>query len=248
MSEIISHEDALRKMNEINPNFTILSEFKGWRDYILRRCNVCGDVREVKARSIIEKNHGELRKCPVCAAYERAKFKRKTNAQFIQELYRINPNIETLEEYNTSDTYLKCRCKLDGYIWNAKPHSLLQNHGCPECNRSHGEIEVKRVLDKNNISYDTEFTFPDCKNKISLRFDFYLKDRNICIEYQGRQHYMPVSFGSSANEEEIMSRFKVQCENDEIKKQYCKDNGIKLIRIPYTDFDNIEQILNKYIS
>lgn len=249
MGNLLSQEDALKRIYDVNPTITILSEFKGWRKPIKRECNVCGDIRIVNAKSLVEKTkNGQVRKCPVCAARERALLKRKTNKQFISELYDINPNIEPLEEYTTNDVYIRCRCKIDGHIWSAKPHSLLQSHGCPECNRSLGELEVKRVLDKHNISYDTEFTFPDCKNKILLRFDFYLKDINTCVEYQGRQHYEPVSFGSTASEQEIIHRFNVQCKNDEIKKQYCQDNNIKLITIPYTDFDNIEQILNKYIS
>ena len=35
--------------------------------------------------------------------------------------------------------------------------------------------------------------------------------------------------------------------HDKIKTQYCKDNNIKLIRIKYTDYDNIEKILNNLI-
>ena len=43
-------------------------------------------------------------------------------------------------------------------------------------------------------------------------------------------------------------KFKSQQYRDKIKTEYCKNNNIKLIRIPYTDFDNIEKILNKYIA
>ena len=36
--------------------------------------------------------------------------------------------------------------------------------------------------------------------------------------------------------------------NDNIKNQYCKDNNIKLVRIPYWEFDNIENILEKELK
>ena len=65
---MVEHEKAVKKIASINPNYTILSEFKGWREDITRKCNICGDIRMVKARSLIEKNHGQVRMCPVCAA------------------------------------------------------------------------------------------------------------------------------------------------------------------------------------
>ena len=61
----------------------------------------------------------------------------------------------------------------------------------------------------------------------------------VCIEYDGIQHFEPIErFGGK----EEFSRTKIR---DNIKTQYCKDNNIKLIRIPYWDFDNIEMILKK---
>jgi hypothetical protein len=35
---------------------------------------------------------------------------------------------------------------------------------------------------------------------------------------------------------------------DEIKNTYCKDNNIHLVRIPYWDFNNIENILKEKLS
>lgn len=36
--------------------------------------------------------------------------------------------------------------------------------------------------------------------------------------------------------------------HDTIKTQYCKNNNIRLIRIPYWDFDNIENILSQLLN
>ena len=41
------------------------------------------------------------------------------------------------------------------------------------------------------------------------------------------------------------NRFIGRKVKDTIKTIYCKENNIKLIRIPYWDFDNIEEILCK---
>lgn len=70
-----------------------------------------------------------------------------------------------------------------------------------------------------------------------LRFDFYLSDYNILIEYNGKQHYYSIPYFGG---EDTLKRQKV---NDAIKEKYCQDNNIKLIRIPYWDFNNIESIL-----
>ena len=109
--------------------------------------------------------------------------------------------------------------------------------GCPICKSSKGEIEVKRILDEKSIKYIQQKKFDECKNIRILPFDFYLPENNICIEYDGRQHFEPIKmFGGN-------KAFKIRTENDKIKNQYCYDNGIKLIRIPYWEKDNISNIL-----
>ena len=82
--------------------------------------------------------------------------------------------------------------------------------------------------------------FKDCIYQAQLRFDFYLPDYNCCIEYDGIQHFKRTNF-SHDNFEERQKR-------DEIKNQYCKDNNIVLIRIPYTDLDLIDRqyLLDKF--
>ena len=59
---------------------------------------------------------------------------------------------------------------------------------------------------------------------------------------------MPIRFSKNATQEQINNDFESRKRRDKIKDNYCKNNDITLIRIPYTDFNNIERILNKYIS
>jgi len=55
------------------------------------------------------------------------------------------------------------------------------------------------------------------------------------IEYNGMQHYKPISFfGGMKGFEYLQSR-------DKIKKQHCLENQIKLIILSYKD--NIEEVL-----
>lgn len=70
-----------------------------------------------------------------------------------------------------------------------------------------------------------------------MRFDFYLPDYNCCIEYDGISHYKPNEYGSWNTEESV----KDTQYRDKVKDDYCSTHNIKMIRIPYWDYD----ILNK---
>ena len=109
---------------------------------------------------------------------------------------------------------------------------------CPSCKESKGEIVINDFLTKKNITYKRQKTFKGCKSKSLLYFDFYLPDMDTCIEYDGEFHSMPI-FGQKSLEDSIY--------RDNIKNEYCKYNNIRLIRISYTEFDKIEEILEKIL-
>lgn len=120
-----------------------------------------------------------------------------------------------------------------------------QQHRCPLCNvKSKGEIEVESILKKNGLKYIREYRFGDCKYKKELPFDFYLPEYNTCIEYDGEQHYTPITFGGiSENEAEL--NYQETLIKDNLKSEYCKNHNIKLIRIKY---DNSKEQIEKIIS
>ena len=95
-----------------------------------------------------------------------------------------------------------------------------------------------------SVDFISEYTYNDCKNKYVLRFDFAIlnKDKSVksLIEYDGEQHFKPVDyFGGEDGYKQTVYR-------DEIKNQYCKNNNIPLLRLPYyLSNDEIkEKILN----
>ena len=111
-------------------------------------------------------------------------------------------------------------------------------HGCPECNSSsRGEDRVKAYLEINNINFIRNYQFEKCLRVKRLRFDFYLPDKNICVEYDGEHHYQENKYFGEGNLDYIN-------QNDLIKNEYCKENDIKLIRIPYWNLNKIESILS----
>jgi very-short-patch-repair endonuclease len=68
------------------------------------------------------------------------------------------------------------------------------------------------------------------------RFDFYLPDINTCIEYDGKQHFNFVGTWYQTKEE-----FERAIQRDKEKTEYCIKNNIKLIRIPYYDYDKLNE-------
>lgn len=80
-----------------------------------------------------------------------------------------------------------------------------------------------------------------------LPFDFYIPKMNIAIEYDGEGHYMPIKRGNMTQKDAEYNLKQIQ-KRDDIKTNYCKNNGIVLIRIPYFDFDNISSILDRKIK
>ena len=116
----------------------------------------------------------------------------------------------------------------------------LSGSGCLSCKLSKGENKVENYLKDNNIKYIKQKRFKDCKNINTLPFDFYLTTLNICVEYDGIQHFKIVEHFGGAKE------FKQRQINDEIKNHYCKSNNIQLLRIKYDEdiFKKLDGNLN----
>jgi len=145
-------------------------------------------------------------------------------------------------KYVKANQKVEIKCIQCNNIWKIVPYSILNGHGCPVCKQSKGEEIISNYLKENNIDFKPQHTFDDCKNTQVLHFDFYLPEYNMCVEYDGIQHYKPIEhFGGE-------ERLKYTKQNDKIKNEYCKNNNIILLRIPYTRFKNIEKILEQKIK
>ena len=139
-------------------------------------------------------------------------------------------------EYENNESLLNVKCP-KGHRYKVTLSNFQQGKRCARCIQSKGENEIGRILNEMSINFKRQYKFTDCKHKKYLPFDFYLPDYNMCIEYDGEQHFKDGHFGMTEEEfEELKLR-------DNIKSKYCKDNNINLIRIPYWEFDNIENIL-----
>lgn len=159
---------------------------------------------------------------------------------FINKSNKIHNNRYDYTEVNYIKNNIKVKIKcLKHGIFEQKPMFHLVGNGCPICRISKGEKKISDFLIKNNIKYIPQFVFTNCKNIQPLPFDFYLTEQNICIEYDGIQHFTEVEFWGG--KEGLISR-KIR---DNIKTTFCENNDIKLIRIAYYENDINEKLMKE---
>jgi len=201
-----------------------------------------GVNRKIK---IICPKHGEFyqlvsshlrgRGCPKCNGGVNL-----TQNEFIERAIKIHGNKYNydLVNYVNSQTKVKIICKKHD-IFEQKPTHHLRNHGCLICKQSKGENVIIQYLVNNSIKFISEKKFKGCKGKRNqLRFDFYLPDYNVLIEFDGEQHYLEGYFNKKS-----LSEIRA---NDNIKNFFAKSNNYNLLRIKYCDINKINDILDKY--
>lgn len=165
---------------------------------------------------------------------------KKTNESFIVQANIIHENKYDYSKLNyiNGKTNVEIICHIHGpFLQRAESH--LSGRGCPSCKSSKGELQIKKFLLEKNVKFIQQHTFDNCIRIKSLKFDFYLPELNICIEYNGAQHYKPINhFGGD-------EYFKLITERDKIKQNFCQSNNIRLLIIRYDDDINLslKQIL-----
>lgn len=175
--------------------------------------------------------------CPYCAGCARS-----NNEEFIIKANKIHNNIYDYSKvnYKNAKSKIEIICKKHGSFWQT-PNKHLTGRGCPKCKNSKSENFIKKYLKNNNIKFKQQQKFDGCKYKRNLYFDFYLPEKNICLEYDGEQHF--INFRYKKDDKEKLEIRKIR---DNIKNIYCKENNIKLYRIKYTD--KIEEKLNDILN
>lgn len=233
------HEQYVNELKDINQDVEVIGEYINAHTKILHKCKIDGYCWFVKPTHMLS---GSI--CPKCNERKLSDMYKKQHDIYAQQLLVVNPDLEVIDTYVNAKTPILHRCKIDGYEWKITPSNVLFGQGCPICQETNGERQIRQWLENNHILYVYQKTFDDCKDKKVLPFDFYLPNLNILIEFDGEQHFRPVDF-SGHNKELSFNKFETTQYHDNIKTQYCMDNNIKLLRIPY--FKNIEIELNNFI-
>tara|TARA_R100001163_G_C5066472_1_gene204921 strand:- start:1967 stop:3334 length:1368 start_codon:yes stop_codon:yes gene_type:complete len=229
--------ESVRTFVEEQGEELISSEYIDIKSKLKIKCKKCGGEY---LKNFDKYQKGE--KCGLCAKNCKKTYK------------EVKTYIEDKGDILISKEYENCLGKLEikcGKCGEAFTKTLLgyklndiKNIHCYEFKKSMGEKMVENYLIKNSLLYESQKKFEECRNISYLFFDFYVKlanGKSFCIEYNGKQHYKPVSiFGGEKN-------FKLQIKRDKIKKLFCAKNNIPLLIIPYTEKSRISEVLDNFI-
>lgn len=239
--------------NKYNNKYTLHGNVKNIESKISITCNKCNYTWDIVVHNLIRrinshKNHMEL--CPECRkknnTFQKILLKKKglTNEEFLNRVKKMTGDEYTfLDPYQGSYVKLNVRHNKCNFEFSVCPHDFYKGSGCPKCNASKGEKFIKSYLINNNIKFEREKTFAGLRDKKLLRFDFYLPDYNLCIEFDGIQHYKAQTWMGGED------KFKKQQYHDKLKNEFCKKHDIKLLRISYryNTYKKVSERLDKIL-
>lgn len=237
----VTTADFIKALGDVNYN--VISDYKGFESGIKCKCKLCENIWETTPASL-KQGCG----CPKCGITRAGILRRNSSKEFKKRMHDINPDILILEEYQTLKTPILCRCAKCNHEWKSRPDNLIyEKIRCPACSSSKSEIllgDILRKIDIGEVKYHVRFN--DCRLKNTLEFDYAVYNRNDKIlfmcEYDGEQHYSPINFSGKSYEFNL-EQFEKTKLRDKVKNEYCKNNNIPLIRIPYWEKDNMESFL-----
>jgi len=226
-SRTLSNEQFIAKARAVHGDKYDYSKSQYIKSYtkVIVICPIHGEFK------ITPNSHTDFGgECQKCGRFKNARSHSSTKEYFINRANKIHCNRYDYSkvDYLNSETEVTILCPTHGEF-RQKPHGHLKGYGCQKCSMSKGELTIKRFLEEKLIDYTPQKTFDDCRGKKNrLPFDFYLPKYNLCVEYQGEQHF---------RESLHWSHHKLidTQRTDSIKKNYCAENGIGYLAIPYTE-------------
>ena len=185
--------------------------------------------------------------CNRCAVEECHNSQRSNTNEFVKKAQKFSENRFTYEKVNYVNNHTKViiSCIIHG-DFEQTPNVHLSGVGCPRCNASKGELSIESWLKINKVCYQRQLRLKKCIDKKCLPYDFGIFNNfgelQGLIEFQGRQHFLALNhWGGISGLEKVQRR-------DNIKQNYCEQNKIPLLIIPYTCYNEIENILQNFVE
>lgn len=158
--------------------------------------------------------------------------------------------------YISNKIKVELECKKHGYFYVRPDNHIGLKHGCPVCKASKGEVKIFELLKLLNLEFQREFKI----GNHNYRYDFFIPELNMIVEYDGKHHFEESSFFSREEnksssktwkEKRLENLARIQ-ERDELKREIALINGFNFIRLNYLEFDKISENLllqiNKYFK
>lgn len=205
--------------------------------------------------TIICKEHGSFKQSPTdhlsgkgCQQCGKLKTRSFNQEQFLTLAKNVHGEKYNYDQssYKTMHCKITIKCPKHGIFKQTPLNHLHGKNGCPKCKESKGENKIRQFLEFNNLNFTSQWKSKSCKFKSFLPFDFMvtINKHKYLIEFHGQQHYR-VATGIWKGSKEQLSVIK---KRDEIKHNWCVDNGIPLLVIKYTEFNLIEPMLKTFLS
>ncbi len=209
-----------------------LTDYKGAVNGVKIICQEHGEF------TILPSVHVRSKKgCPKCG---RVRVRCEEFLARARQSHGANEYDYSLVKYVNSNVKVKIVCKTHGEFMQ-KPSKHYGGQGCPACCESGGERAVRVALESLGVSFERQWTHKGCRGGKLLPFDFYVPSLRTLIEYDGPQHF-------GIDWQKFPFDFENIAKNDEIKNQWAKTSGIKLVRIPYTQLKGIPDIIAAMVA
>nr|WP_156736410.1 zinc-ribbon domain-containing protein [Mycobacterium sp. E3298] len=186
--------------------------------------------------------------CPYCGGMRvnETNCLAKTHPELLSEWdFKENKDVNPYNINSGSKKYVWWKCSKCDHSWSAQPDSRTgMKSGCPKCaKKSIGEKLIIKELLKRDVLFKIEYKFQDLKSpkKYPMRYDFAVFDKNNKISFM-------IEFDEEYHFAENRKSYPKTKEYDNIKNEYCSNNKIPLVRIPYWDINNIEEIIAESIN
>lgn len=244
MPRKVTREEFIKRAREIHGDEYDYTQvvYKKQHTPVTITCTKHGPFQMTPVNHLYGKN-----RCPLCGSG-----KRRTTEHFVALAREVHGNRYdySLAQYVNATTKVKIVCSEHG-VFEQTPdmHCYSNQQGCPSCKASKGERKVyKTLVDLGIVNFVCEKTFDDLiapDSRLPLKYDFYLPDQHVLIEYDGQQHFKKVNFNNQLTEKEMETRLARAKLLDELKNAYAAERGYNLIRIPFWEYKNIRQLLTE---
>ena len=233
-SRMRTQDEYISELSIKNPDLILIGDYLGNNMPTKHYCKIHDYTFNIAPNSTLA-GHG----CKYCLSDKIRAKQFKSEDVYIAELKEKRPDVKLVGKYLGALVPTEHLCLEHNVIWKVAPANIFYGNGCPQCYESKGERLVRLWLEKHLIEYIPQKKFDDCIDIQHLSFDFYLPYYNTLIEVNGKQHYEPIEYFGG------QEKFNIQIKHDNMKKQYCEDNGIRLLCIRYDE--DINEALTNFL-
>lgn len=218
-------------------DYSEVEEFhiKGAKSHVPLKCRKCSYQWTTSIISHVN-NKGNCPQCVGKAPWTLERFLIKS-----KEIHGNRYDYTLIHQKHIDNMYsrIPIHCTICDYIWFPMIHKHISGkRGCPKCNKSHGEIACEKVFGDMNISYQCQYEIGTLPNK-KYDFMFTWRNKHYILEFDGQQHFIYCSHFHK-NEDE----FQKSQQRDMVKSRHAIRAGFFLIRIDYTQINNVHWHIN----